>query len=91
MLKKYCPTYYRKIDKKDIDGLIFKNLNHGMSASLRGIFDISHQEYSRYSSKLNNSTDYDNNISYGFPCSNKLYTFSYSPNGLKITIDGLTS
>ncbi|KAJ52326.1 pimeloyl-ACP methyl ester carboxylesterase [Clostridium tetanomorphum] len=86
ILKKYNFTYYKRINEKDVDGKLFKNSLHGMDASLRKMFDFSVERFKEFNDIKDDETDFDKNISYGFPCANKLYNFSYSNNGLKVEI-----
>jgi len=69
---------YRPVNSNDIDGKLFKNLNHGMDASLRGIFDL--VASSDNLSKKELLTDFDEESIYRFNCGEKTYIFSYDRN-----------
>lgn len=90
ILNKYNDTYYKRVEDKDIDGVLFKNLNHGMNASLRKMFDFSINEYCKVENVKEKVTDFDMDITYGFPCLNKLYNFTFNYNGLNVEICNLT-
>jgi len=87
VLEKYNSIYYKRVEESDIDGKVFKNLNHGMNASLRSIFDISMEKYAEMNIEKDNSTDFDNFVTYGFPCLDKLYNFAFSDKGLDVSIE----
>ncbi|MBC2400047.1 DUF2920 family protein [Clostridium tetanomorphum] len=86
ILKKYNRTYYKRVNEGDVDGKLFKNSLHGMDASLREMFDFSLERFKEFDKTKDKETDFDRNITYGFPCTNKLYNFSYTNNGLKVGI-----
>lgn len=89
ILEKHNPIYYKRITKEDIDGILYKNLEHGMNASLRTLFDISFNEYEKMHIKKDSQIDFDRDITYGFSCSDKLYKFSYSRLGIDVRIESL--
>lgn len=89
LLNKYNKTFYFRIDDSCVDGEMIKNTSHGMGASLRKMFDFVMQEYSKLQNCKENTTDFDLNIIYGFPCQNKLYNFSYSKEGINVEIQEL--
>ncbi len=66
------------IDKNDIDGRIFKNLTHGMNASLRGIFDLSYEKFERDGGALSDTTDFDRGSEYVFAGGRKDYVVRFS-------------
>jgi len=58
-----------------------------MNASLRIMFDVSMKQYNDDNRKKEDSIDFDRDITYGFPCLNKLYNFSYTNKGLTVKIE----
>lgn len=90
ILKKYNPIFYKRIETAvDIDGLVFKNLDHGMNASLRRLFDMAMVEYEKLNLEQEGLTDFDRDITYEFDCSDKTYKFAYSRFGLDVTIESV--
>ncbi|WP_027937322.1 DUF2920 family protein [Anaeroarcus burkinensis] len=85
ILKKYNLVYYKTIAEKDIDGQLFKNMDHGMNASLRKLFDVSIWQYKKMNTLKNSETDFDINSRHVFNCFEKDYVFSYSSQGLDVT------
>ncbi|WP_167568819.1 DUF2920 family protein [Brevibacillus migulae] len=78
ILEKYNPVYFKKVTESDLDGVIFKNMSHGMGASLRGLFD---RVYSLDNQKLlreSDSTDFEEGNEYHFDCGKKIYHVSFS-------------
>lgn len=57
-----------------------------MSASLKEMFDFSIAEFRRMNVNKESETDFDRNVTYGFPCLDKLYNFTYTDNGLNVEI-----
>ena len=70
-------VYYKRVSSADIDGRLFKNLDHGMSASLRGIFDCAAGAEKNIMSKLSEETDFDLGSSYLFSCGRSFYKFRF--------------
>ncbi|MDY6862184.1 MAG: DUF2920 family protein, partial [Thermodesulfobacteriota bacterium] len=68
ILSKYNKVFYKKIEEKDIDGKLFKNIKHGMDASLRKLYDHSVKNILSYKQKRDNATDFDLNSNYSFKC-----------------------
>lgn len=89
LLKNYNVTYYKRVKEEDVDGKLFKNSSHGMNASLRTMFDISLKKYNKLNHKKEDNIDFDRDITYGFPCLNKVYNFSYTNNGLAVEIQDI--
>lgn len=87
VLEKYNPVYYKRVTEADLDGDVFKNLAHGMGASLTKIFDLSMEEYRNMPNAKEDDIDFDRNITYGFPCSDRLYNFIYTEKGLDVRIE----
>jgi hypothetical protein len=66
------------IDASRIDGRIFKEVCHGMRASLRGLFDLSYAKFERAGGALAEDTDFDRESRYFFPCGEENYTLRFS-------------
>lgn len=102
ILALYNPVYYKRVEEKDLGGALFSSLRHGMDASLKGIFDLSMEKYherrwgqgglapgAETQPDNEGAIDFDRNVTYGFPCSDKLYNFSYTDAGLDVRITSL--
>ena len=76
--RKYADVQFWKITAKEIDGRIFKTVNHSLGASMRGMFDIvdSSGEQAIETEKL--PTDFDQGNIYSFYCGMASYLFTYS-------------
>lgn len=70
-------VYYKRISPEDIDGRLFKNLSHGMNASLREMFDLvaGLDEGELCKSHLEN--DFSLNHTYTFCCGDADYKFCF--------------
>lgn len=79
-------VHYWRITNEDIDGVTFKTLDHGMEASLRGLFDLSLECIGGGISKITDLIDFDLDSIYEFDCGDRVYKFSYSKDGLKVEI-----
>lgn len=66
------------IDEGQIDGRIFKNLHHGMNASMRGVFDLSYTKFMRDGGALAETTDFDLGSEYVFACGTEDYVMRFS-------------
>ena len=78
--------YYTRIEEKHVDGQVFKNTSHGMNASLRSLFDQCMMHFATVYPKHPSITDFEKNSCYRFTCSDKIYSFQYSPVGLEVSI-----
>lgn len=65
------------IDESKVDGEIFKDLSHGMHASLRGVFDRSYDKFLRDGGARADCTDFDRESLYPFACGEKEYLVSF--------------
>jgi pimeloyl-ACP methyl ester carboxylesterase len=75
------------VDDVNIDGRIFKNLTHGMNASLRGVFDLSYEKFERDGGALSDTTDFDRGSEYVFACGRKDYVVRFShDNGVRASL-----
>ncbi len=79
---------FQHVDRADIDGRVFKNLNHGMSASLRGIFDLVAERRQGILTKSSEGTDFDLQSEHTFACGNKSYIFKFDE-GFSINVEML--
>ena len=77
---KAISAHYKRIGVEDIDGTIFKNLSHGMEASLRGIFDYAAKSNNKNLCKGNAVTDFDMGSVNIFDCNEKSYVFTFCNN-----------
>jgi len=78
MIKNYAEhVHYKIISKEDLDGKLFKTMEHGMNVSLRGIFDYVYQLDGSDLTKRRIETDFDLESTYEFRCRGKIYTFNY--------------
>lgn len=77
--KAYAPTYLHTIKESNVDGRMFKDLSHGMNASMRGLFDYvaTRRETLEKSSA---TTDFDLETKLNFDCSNAVYSIQFSSN-----------
>lgn len=66
------------IEEHDIDGRLFKNLTHGMNASLRGLFDLSAEKFQRDHGATADTTDFDRGAEYVFACGHEDYAVEFS-------------
>jgi pimeloyl-ACP methyl ester carboxylesterase len=73
------PYELELVDGNRIDGRLFKTQGHGMNASMRGLFDLSHEKFLRDGGALADDTDFDRRSTYAFPCGREDYVLSYSP------------
>jgi pimeloyl-ACP methyl ester carboxylesterase len=68
----------RVIDASALDGRVFKTLDHGMKASMRGLFDLSYEKYLAAGGALADHTDFDLEREIVFPCTGEDYVLRYS-------------
>ena len=77
---------YRRIGPAGIDGKIFKKMEHSMSASLRGIFDLVAGNGNL--KKNDGGTDFDFDHVNRFNCGDKAYEFHFErESGLRVEIE----
>lgn len=93
ILKKYKDVYYKKVESKDIDGKLFKKLEHAMDASLRELFDhVAYLDDDLSLAKKSEHTDFDDNKEIILECGNKAYVFNFNNNyTLKVNLVDLDS
>jgi hypothetical protein len=73
-----APYELEIIDRSKVDGRIFKDLSHGMHASMRGLFDLSYEKFLRDGGARADNTDFDRESRYLFPCGERDYFLSFS-------------
>lgn len=66
------------VDEGRIDGHVFKALRHGLNASMRGVFDLSHERFRCDGGALSDSTDFDQASEYVFACGRENYVARFS-------------
>lgn len=91
LLKKYATVFYHRIEAQNIDGRVFKTMEHGMNASLRGVFDLAAQESKRKLFKAEYDNDFTLNKIHKFCCSGRNYNFHFREDyslEISITSDG---
>ncbi len=74
------------IDESKVDGRLFKNLSHGMNASLRTLFDLSHAQYIEEQHPACDFTDFDLQTQKVFTCGNYDYTIQYKVDGVTLAL-----
>lgn len=80
VLRRYNDVTYKRITPSDIDGRIFKNMDHAMNASLRGLFDIVAELDAQRLSKDGHLTDFDIESQNIFDCGEYKYRFCFDRN-----------
>ena len=86
VLDKYYPLYYQRIQMDNGGGGAFRDLTRDLGASLAKVFDLSMEKYRELTGAKEDDFDFDRNVTYGFPCSDKLYNFIYTNRGLEVQI-----
>ncbi len=75
------------VDQAGLDGRVFKTLEHGMKASMRGLFALSHDKFERDGGALADDTDFDRDACWNFPCDEESYVVRFSrANGVSARI-----
>ncbi|MGE5380677.1 MAG: DUF2920 family protein [Methylocystaceae bacterium] len=79
-LKRYNSIFYKRVTAEDIDGRLFKNLEHGMDASLKGIFNyVADLERAKgYDFNQEGIDDFKAAHTFCFSCGLKDYIFEYN-------------
>jgi Protein of unknown function (DUF2920) len=70
------------VDEGQIDGRVFKDLSHGMRASMRGLFALSHDKFRRDGGALAFDTDFDRQSRYLFVCGDEDYLIRLTHQGV---------
>lgn len=80
----YAPTELKTVAAADVDGALFKDLSHGMRASMRRMFDyVAAREGNM--SRSETDTDFDTGSSILFDCGDEIFVFDYLKEG-KVTV-----
>jgi pimeloyl-ACP methyl ester carboxylesterase len=66
------------VDQAGLDGRVFKTLEHGMKASMRGLFALSHDKFEHDGGALADDTDFDREACWTFPCGDESYVVRFS-------------
>ncbi|MBF0106237.1 MAG: DUF2920 family protein [Deltaproteobacteria bacterium] len=87
MLKKKTRAHLLVINEDNIDGRLFRSLDHGANASDRGLFDLSYEKHlSAESTQQGVPNDFDRQSCYSFFCGQKVYQCTYFKDGLRLTL-----
>ncbi|MGE5505731.1 MAG: DUF2920 family protein [Actinomycetota bacterium] len=76
----------RIVGEADVDGRLFKDVGHGMRASLRGLFSLSYDRWMATSPPRVDATDFDLGTTLALACADKVYTFRYRCDGVSLEI-----
>jgi len=79
-------VYFKKVTSEDIDGRVFKNTEHGMNASMRGVFDLVAGLDNDNFCKQNSNNDFDLKSIHSYDCGRKSYIFKYE-NTLNVSVE----
>ena len=91
ILRRFNRVHYKKVSPSDIDGKLFKNMEHGMEASLRELFNFSAEQDTGDLAKTKAYTDFSLESVNAFHCGNRKYTFAFTKdNDLQVKIDKVT-
>jgi predicted peptidase len=86
-LKDFAYIDLTEVTTKEVDGKLFKDLDHGMNASLRNLFDITYKKSKEINIPHEAITDFHLNSHHVYYCHSKIYEFSYDINtGLTVNI-----
>ncbi len=70
-----------------VDGKIFKNTQHGMDASIAGMFELAYNAHVDKNKPQPAQTDFDLKSEFVFPCdNNKCYTIRFSQDNVELTL-----
>jgi len=70
-------VYFNKVTGKDIDGKVCKNTEHGLGASMRGVFDLVAGLDDDNFCKQNSNNDFDLKSIHSYDCGRKSYIVKY--------------
>ena len=92
--KRMLPEIYRGklhyeqtiVEQGDLDGRLFKTLEHGMKASMRGLFCLSYEKYAGHAAEAEATTDFDMRTEIRLPCAGRDYLLAYSGAGVRLSI-----
>lgn len=74
------------ISNKALDGRVFKTSDHGMQASMRGMFERSYRRWEQEAGVQAETTDFDLRSENVFDCGTASYAAQFSPDGVHLTI-----
>lgn len=77
MRAQFAPTYFTEVTEADIDGRVFKTLDHGLQASMRGLFDLVADRAGSLV-RTNALTDFDRETRVSLQCQDYKYHFTYA-------------
>lgn len=77
----------RLIGESDLDGRVFKTLEHGMKASMRGLFELSYQRWMADGHAAAAHTDFDLGTRHRLPCGDEDYVLTFGDDGVSLTIE----
>ena len=81
------PYVQHIITEDRLDGRIFKTLDHGMQASMRGIFEKSYEHYMSVEKQPDSATDFDLGTTVKLDCGALTYELTYTPEaGVRLSI-----
>ena len=75
------PFDLRIVREADLDGRLFKTMEHGMRASLRGLFGQAMERYLASGVEPEDGTDFDRGTALDLPCHEATYRIRFSPEG----------
>ncbi len=88
-LQDFAHVDLMSVDRESIDGSLFKTVQHGMQASLRGLFDLSYEKSLGVGSAKAAETDFHRKSSHVFSCLDKRYHFDYDLElGVSVSVMG---
>lgn len=75
------------VDEAQLDSHLFKTLEHGMKASLRGLFDLSYEKFLAAGGALADHTDFDLATEHRFACGGEDYVVRFAEAGVRASIE----
>lgn len=84
LIEKGMEVYFKTIDRKNLDGKVFKTLSHGMGASLKGIFDLFIKKYIQNNQLMPN--DYQLNSEFFFETGTENYVIRFQQDDVEMEI-----
>lgn len=77
----------RLVAEQDLDGRIFKRPDHGMDASMRGLFQLSYERWRKDAPENGQDiTDFDLGTVTALPCRGCVYAVAFKNDGVRLTI-----
>lgn len=87
LLAQTRPAELMVVGDHDLDGRCFKTLEHGMQASMRGLFQRSYERWLPQAATASRSTDFDHGVTTSFRCHDLTYTFALGPaDGIRMSL-----